>query len=255
MNRILIELKKNMKECLEKYVQDILPDDLEDRGAIFYMNGKNGTEFDWYVNDKVSDFMIFYNDEDNLGAVKATIYNNGELLIYVYGEQGKNVVQRVQTNLDVTTDEVLELAIIFKNKADELKIWDENIENIETDTHPDNDQINDFLSHAHYYDDMKARRQMLGQAAYVSKKIIDEGCKIGYMCRDEAVREHDSGWAFMAGDEDEEYVENSKNIQLMSIHQVVQIDNLVWKYINSPVGTRLVRVSDDEFEPDEYDNA
>ena len=107
MNRILIELKKNMKECLEKYVSDILPDDLEDRGAIFYMNGKNGTEFDWYVNDKVSDFMIFYNDEDNLEAVKATIYNNGELLIYVYGEQGKNVVQRVQTNLDVTTDEVL----------------------------------------------------------------------------------------------------------------------------------------------------
>lgn len=119
MNRILIELKKNMKECLEKYVSDILPDDLEDRGAIFYMNGKNGTEFDWYVNDKVSDFMIFYNDKDNLGAVKATIYNNGELLIYVYGEQGKNVVQRVQTNLDVTTDEVLELAIIFRNKADE----------------------------------------------------------------------------------------------------------------------------------------
>lgn len=119
MNRILIELKKNMKECLEKYVPDILPDDLEDREAIFYMNGKNGTEFDWYVNDKVSDFMIFYNDEDNLGAVKATIYNNGELLIYVYGEQGKNVVQRVQTNLDVTTDEVLELAIIFRNKPDE----------------------------------------------------------------------------------------------------------------------------------------
>ncbi|MEE1517458.1 MAG: hypothetical protein UF228_07675 [Lachnospiraceae bacterium] len=119
MNRILIELKKNMKECLEKYVPDILPDDLEDRGAIFYMNGKNGTEFDWYVNDKVSDFMIFYNDKDNLGAVKATIYNNGELLIYVYGEQGKNVVQRVQTNLDVTTDEVLELAIIFRNKPDE----------------------------------------------------------------------------------------------------------------------------------------
>ena len=119
MNRILIELKKNMKECLEKYVSDILPDDLEDRGAIFYMNGKNGTEFDWYVNDKVSDFMIFYNDKDNLGDVKATIYNNGELLIYVYGEQGKNVVQRVQTNLDVTTDEVLELAIIFRNKPDE----------------------------------------------------------------------------------------------------------------------------------------
>ena len=59
----------------------------------------------------------------------------------------------------------------------------------------------------------------------------------------------------MAGDEDEEYVENSKNIQLMSIHQVVQIDNIIWKYINNPVGTRLVRVSDDEFEPDEYDNA
>jgi len=34
-------------------------EDLEENGAVYYMNGKNGTEFDWYVNKKVSDFFVF----------------------------------------------------------------------------------------------------------------------------------------------------------------------------------------------------
>ena len=70
------------------------------------------------------------------------------------------------------------------------------------------------------------------------------------MCRDEAIRENDSGWSFMAGNEDEEYIKDYHNIQLMSIHSVMQYDGAIWKYINSPVGTRLVRVSSQEFEED-----
>lgn len=253
MNKILFEIKKIMIDCVEKYIPDTSFNDLEDNGAIFYMNGKNGTEFDWYVNDKISDFMMFYNDKNNMGAVKTTLYNNGALLIYVYGEKGKTVINEIESYIDVTEDEVLSLAIVLKNEADDKRIWDENTEKIGTDSEPNTAEIKEFLSNAHYYDDMKERKALLGKMAYVSKKIMDEGWKIGYMCRDEAVRENDSGWSFMAGNEDDEYIEDYHNIQLMSIHAVMQYDRAIWKYINSPVGTRLIRISPEEFEVDHND--
>ena len=33
--------------------------------------------------------------------------------------------------------------------------------------------------------------------SYVSKKITDEGWKVGYMTREEALNENDSGWSFL----------------------------------------------------------
>ena len=217
------------------------------------MNGKNGTEFDWYVNEKISDFMMFYNDENNMGAVKATLYNNGALLVYVYGDGGKKIIQEIKSYIDATEDEILALAVVLRNEADDKSVWDDSIEKIVTDFEPDNAMTKEFLSNEHNYDDMKSRKALMGQIAYVSKKIMDEGWKIGYMCRDESVRENDSGWSFMAGNEDDEYINNYQNIQLMSVHSVLQYDSAIWKYINSPVGTRLIRISSEEFEVDNND--
>lgn len=70
MNRILNEIKQIIKQNISKYLSKVQLSDLEENGAVYYMNGKNGTEFDWYVNDHLPSFMVFYNDEQNLGAVK-----------------------------------------------------------------------------------------------------------------------------------------------------------------------------------------
>ncbi|MBO5389064.1 MAG: DUF2185 domain-containing protein [Lachnospiraceae bacterium] len=251
MNKILSKIKEIMIDCVEKYLPDIALTDLEGDGAVFYMNGKNGTEFDWYVNDKLSNFMMFYDDKDNMGAVKATLYNDGGLLIYAYGDRGKTVIQEINTYLDVPDEDILSLAVVLRNEADDNRVWDENIEKLNTDLEPGADKIDEFVSNSHYYDDMRERKYLLGQVAYVSKKIMDEGWKIGYMCREEAVNENDSGWSFMVGDEDDEYINDYQNIQLMSINSVMQYDSAIWKYITSPVGTRLIRVSSEEFEIDE----
>ena len=251
MNKILSKIKEIMIDCVEKYLPDIALTDLEGDGAVFYMNGKNGTEFDWYVNDKLSNFMMFYDDKDNMGAVKATLYNDGGLLIYAYGDRGKTVIQEINTYLDVPDEDILSLAVVLRNEADDNRVWDENIEKLNTDLEPGADKIDEFVSNSHYYDDMRERKYLLGQVAYVSKKIMDEGWKIGYMCREEAVNANDSGWSFMVGDEDDEYINDYQNIQLMSINSVMQYDSAIWKYITSPVGTRLIRVSSEEFEIDE----
>ena len=81
MHKILTEIKKIMDNCLETYLPDISRSGLEDDGVVFYMNGNNGTEFDWYVNEKLSAFMIFYNDKENLGAVKATMVKSWFILM------------------------------------------------------------------------------------------------------------------------------------------------------------------------------
>ena len=52
-------------------------------------------------------FSEYDNDDNNLGAVKTTLYNNGTILTYVYGEKGKTVIQEIESHMDITEDEIL----------------------------------------------------------------------------------------------------------------------------------------------------
>ena len=49
MNRILNEIKEIIKQNINEYLPEVKSSDLEENGTVYYMNGKNGTEFDWYV--------------------------------------------------------------------------------------------------------------------------------------------------------------------------------------------------------------
>lgn len=99
MYEILNEIRRMINKNLITYLPHVKAENLEENGAIYYMNGRNGTEFDWYVNGKISDFFVFYNDDNNLGAVKLTLYNNGNVLIYIYDEMGNKLIKEIQTNV------------------------------------------------------------------------------------------------------------------------------------------------------------
>lgn len=217
------------------------------------MNGKNGTEFDWYVNERLPSFMVFYNDEQNLGAVKLSIYNNGEILLYIYGDKGNKVIKEIKTFIEVSKDEIFQLAVILKNEADDKRVWDSDIEKINTDIEINNDKIEKFQKSKKYMEPTIIRMNLLKKTAYVSKKILEEGWKVGYMDREEAVNENDSGWAFMAGNEENDYCSDYKNIKLLSLYEVYQLDPDIWNYIDNPIGTKLIRISSNEFETDKND--
>ncbi len=114
MNKIFCKITEMINESISKYLSDVKSEDLEENGKIYYMNGKNGTEFDWYVNDKISDLMVFYNDKDNLGAVKLTVYNNGYVLIYVYGDKGNKLVQEMKMMTMLMIIEILHFAAYMR---------------------------------------------------------------------------------------------------------------------------------------------
>ena len=253
MNRILDQIKKIIKDNISEYLPEVKSSELEEDGAVYYMNGKNGTEFDWYVNEHLPNFMVFYNDEKNLGAAKLSVYDDGGILLYIYGDKGNKVVKEIKTSIDVTEDEMFKLAVILKNEADDNRIWDANIDKINTDIEITDDKIVEFQNTKQYMEPTINRNKILVKTAYVSKMIFEEGWKVGYMCRDEALNENDSGWSFMAGNESREYADDYKNIVILSVYEVCQLDPDIMDYIDNPVGSRFIRISSNEFEIDKND--
>lgn len=62
------------------------------------------------------------------------------------------------------------------------------------------------------------------------------------MVREEAEREEDSGWSFMAGNEDDEFIEDYKNIKLLSIAEMCQMAPEIQEHIDKLVGTALISI-------------
>ena len=145
MNKILEQVNKYMHEALKSRLPEISTADLEDNGAVFYMNGKNGTAFDWYVNEHFPNFFIFYSDRENLGAVKALLYSDGRLSIYVYGDKGHAEPVEIDSVIDADADQLLNLAVFLTENADEKKIWDADIRNLASDDMLDDQSVEMFL--------------------------------------------------------------------------------------------------------------
>lgn len=84
----------------------------------------------------------------------------------------------------------------------------------------------------------------------VSNLICLEGKKVGYMYREELEEdsENDSGWRFLAGTEDQEYVDNEANSKVYEVETIADFDPAIIPYLNFPFGSELERVEGkDEF--------
>lgn len=78
---------------------------------------------------------------------------------------------------------------------------------------------------------------------FVTRRVLHEGHTIGYLYREKPDRDEDSGWRFMAGDESEEYMDDSDNIHLVSLGAVLREDDSVLALLGSPVGSAFERDS------------
>ena len=217
MNQTLRELRTIADRERARFLPEVTAQNLEKSGALFYMNGQNGTEFDWYVNDRLSSFMVFYNDEANLGAVKLYLNRSATADVFLYGEQGKKFLKQVTVPVEVTEQELLELAVLLRREADDKRLWDADIEALNTDDVPTPRHCGGVSKptgslHCHARPAYPA-----GQAGHGSKKILDEGWKVGYMERVEPHDAEDSGWFFASGTEDQGYLDDCHNIQLLPV--------------------------------------
>ena len=83
----------------------------------------------------------------------------------------------------------------------------------------------------------------------VSNKIAVNGMKIGFLYREEPDEPEDSGWRFLSGTEEKDYVENPDNSKVFGVNAVANYDPAIIPYLNLSPGTELERVEEsDQFQ-------
>jgi hypothetical protein len=83
---------------------------------------------------------------------------------------------------------------------------------------------------------------------FATDRITVDGKKVGYMYREEAEEELDSGWRFFEGSESDEYVNDQNNIMIYAINTIANYDPAIIPYLDLPYGTELERIEGtDEF--------
>ena len=251
MNKVLEQIVSIVERGIAEHLPNVTPNDLEGSGQLFYMNGRNGTEFEWFVNEHLPAFMVFYDDEANLGAVKVLVYDDGTLLAYFYSDQGTTLAGEARASLDADEGELLNLAVALRTNADDKRVWDAPVTEIGTDAVPSQEEVDAFLDLRQYLEPSIRRRQLLGKFAVVSKRITEGSWKVGYMSRGLPHDEDDSGWELYAGNEEDDYSEHVVDIfVLCELGSVAQLDPAIMGYLDADPGTKLVRMTSDVFEPD-----
>jgi len=62
------------------------------------MNGDGRTLFDWGLNERLCELMVFYDDETNLGAIKTLVYSNGKIVTYLCKNKTNSAFKEIKDN-------------------------------------------------------------------------------------------------------------------------------------------------------------
>lgn len=84
---------------------------------------------------------------------------------------------------------------------------------------------------------------------FATHRVMHDGCRVGYLYREQSKGDEDSGWRIMAGDEPQEYMNDSKNVAFVSLGAVLREDDSIIELLNAPVGSAFQRNAESgEFE-------
>lgn len=127
-NRVKQQVLDYIKSSIRDRFPEITDSMLIENGTIFYMNGNDGTNFDFDMNDRTCEFMSFYKSS-NYGFFKVYVTRSGLIDGYAYLEEGHGEAIRLEPK-HVGAEEAKEFARALQMYADNLKKWDCNIEEI-----------------------------------------------------------------------------------------------------------------------------
>ena len=125
--RVMAAVVEYFEEAMSKH-PEITKDQLDAQGAIYYMNGNDGTDFDWGCNDRVCEFYVFHTNE--MGYIKVFVDKNGVMDGYIYLDEGRAKGIHLEAR-KLDEDDVKEFAEILFQEADRKAIWDQTIDEID----------------------------------------------------------------------------------------------------------------------------
>ena len=91
---------------------------------------------------------------------------------------------------------------------------------------------------------------------FATDMITVHARKVGFMYREEPMHADDSGWCFLAGFEDDEYMGNTDNLSAFDVNTIANYDPDIIPFLDAPTGSAFERedgtgsfVAVDDFEP------
>lgn len=127
-DRVKQQVLDYIRDNIRDRFPEITDDMLLENGTIFYMNGNDGTGFDFGMNDRTCEFMSFYKSS-NYGFFKVYVTRDGTITGFAYLEEGHGEAIHLEPE-HVGEKEAKEFARALQLYADNLKKWDCNIEDI-----------------------------------------------------------------------------------------------------------------------------
>jgi hypothetical protein len=82
------------------------------------------------------------------------------------------------------------------------------------------------------------------QVCIATKQITVDGKKVMFMYREKPTHTIDSGWRFLSGDEDDNYMAKSQNFSYYDLNTIANYDQAIIPYIDAPEGSEFERSED-----------
>lgn len=76
---------------------------------------------------------------------------------------------------------------------------------------------------------------------FATDMIVVRGKPVGFMYREEPDNQHDSGWRFMSGLEDQDYMDEPDNLGIYDVNTIANYDPTIIALLDSPVGSVFER--------------
>lgn len=106
---------------------------LDAAGAVYYANGNDGTDTDWKWNNRLCEFMVYY--DTGYGYIKTLVFEGGEIMSYVYRRNKLfNAAPRATYQSQMDPALVKTLKDTLMKISDERGLWDSRIDDLDWDT-------------------------------------------------------------------------------------------------------------------------
>jgi hypothetical protein len=128
----LIQIVRDYFAEARKLMPEVTDDMLCDEGdgeKIYYMNGNDGTDFDWQVNNRLCEFFMFYK-ENEYGFIKVFVQKDGTIVGYLYGDKGHADPVKLPVKNISKDDAKCFMNLMYQN-ADRQDKWDKPISQID----------------------------------------------------------------------------------------------------------------------------
>lgn len=76
---------------------------------------------------------------------------------------------------------------------------------------------------------------------FVTKRVLNEGQRVGYLYREEPEEERDSGWRITSNTESGEYMDDADNLAYVSLGAVLSRDDSFIELLDKPAGSAFAR--------------